>query len=81
VDFVIFSWTWTCQLVLKTGTPLTGVVGPSPGPPGGSNFVSGGGEFSTSTRWLDKPLEQLRTVIKKLPIVIGLMEFSRRHSL
>ena len=46
---------WTCQLVVKTGTPLAGEVdGPSPG---GSNFVSGG-EFSTPTVWLDKPLSR-----------------------
>jgi len=45
---------WTYQLVVKTGTPLTGQVdGPSPG---WSNFVSGRREFSTLTGWLDKPL-------------------------
>jgi len=43
---------WRCQLVVKTGTPLTGEVdGPSPG--GVTLFQ---GEFSTPTGWLDKPL-------------------------
>jgi len=46
----------TCQLVVKTGTPLTG--GSWWLSPGGSNFVCGKGVLhpSTPTGWLDKHL-------------------------
>jgi len=44
---------WTCQLVFKTGTPPEGpgVDEPSPG-----EVTLFQGEFSTPTRWMDKPL-------------------------
>jgi len=47
---------WTCQLVVKTGTPPEGGVdGPSPG--GVTLFQ---GEFSPPTGWLDKLLHVIR---------------------
>jgi len=47
---------WTCQLVVKTGTPPEeGVDGPSLA---GRKFVSGEGDWGvlTHTGWLDKAL-------------------------
>ena len=47
---------WTCQLVVKTGTPHEGELMVLLQE--GSNFVSWG-EFSTPTGWLDKPLSKM----------------------
>jgi len=67
---------WTCQLVVKTGTPpKERVDGPSLG---GSNFVSGGSR-PPPHGWLDKPLPLHGTAFYEKHQWRKLYKFSSEH--